>query len=249
MRARGGCLGYGGGPMARAPARSTAASRKAASSRAAASRSTPFPAVPGITAADAVFLGLAVLAALVVFRGVLAYFFAQDDFTGLARARGLLPALTGPWRWISGQLYFDLMERVAGLSPLPYRVASLAAHGATVALVYAACRRFVPPLAAMLGALWFGTHPAIYTALYSVSGIGEILSGLLAVATLLLVSRSGRERSIAVPCFVAALMCKESVVLLPVYLVARATGEDSRDEPLGATRVARPVTLLVLSAL
>src|SRR5205085_2814606 len=170
-----------------------------------------------LTASDVVFAVLAVAAGVIVFRGALGYFFAQDDFTGLARGSGLLPPLTGPWRWISGQLYFEAMGRLAGLSPLPYRIASLAAHAVTVVLVYASCRRFVPPLAATLGAAWFGTHPALYTALYSVSGIGEILSALLAVATLLLASRWGRERSLAVPCFVAALMCKESIVLLPVY--------------------------------
>ena len=77
--------------------------------RRASARAAPPPVSRLSTALGAV---LAVVAALVVFRGTLAYFFAQDDFTGLARARGIIPALQGPWRYLSGQLYFDEIAQI-----------------------------------------------------------------------------------------------------------------------------------------
>jgi len=187
---------------------------------------------------------LAVVAALVVFRGTLAYFFAQDDFTGLARARGIIPALQGPWRYLSGQLYFDVMALTAGTSALPYRLVSLLAHATTVALVFVRCsRRVALPAAAALGAIFFGTHPSLFTALYSVSGIGEILAGLLAVTTLLLVARGDRGRWFAVPAFAASLLCKESTVLLP--LGAALVAARSR----APRRFAVPIALAIVSAI
>jgi len=60
--------------------------------------------------------------------------------------RGLLPALEGPWRYISGQLYFAVMARLAGLDPFPYRAVSLAAHAATAALLCLVLRRWQAPL-------------------------------------------------------------------------------------------------------
>src|SRR5258705_6830156 len=56
-----------------------------------------------------------IAAGVAVFQGALHYFFAQDDFAGLARASGMLPRLSGMWRYLSGQLYFDVMWRFAGL--------------------------------------------------------------------------------------------------------------------------------------
>src|SRR4051794_6619071 len=64
---------------------------------------------------DLALASLAVLASIVVYRGALAYFFAQDDFTGLARARGLVAPVAFPWRWLSGQAYFVVMRSLADL--------------------------------------------------------------------------------------------------------------------------------------
>ena len=53
---------------------------------------------------------LAAVLAVLVFRGALAYGFAQDDFAALGRAAGLLPRFTEPWRWLSLQGFFDLAD-------------------------------------------------------------------------------------------------------------------------------------------
>ena len=154
-----------------------------------------------------------------VFRGALPYFFAQDDFLGLARARGLAPPLIGPWRWLSGSAYFVLMRPFGVSSAAPYHAVNLLAHAAAAALLTLLMARRVSAPAALIGAAYFATHPSLYTALYSVSGIGEVLSGLLAIVTLLLATRGGKERWLALPAFAAALLCKESVLLLPLVLM------------------------------
>lgn len=177
---------------------------------------------PATPLGEVLWMLVAIAAAMLVFRGVLPYFFAQDDFSGLARARGLLPPVVFPWRWISGQLYFDAMRALAGLVPLSYRVVSLTAHAVSVALVYRLCRRFSAAPAAAVGATFFGTHPALFTALYSISGIGELLAAACAIASLLLVTRPGRRAWFAVPLFAASLLSKESTLLVPLVALLPA---------------------------
>lgn len=167
---------------------------------------------------------IVLVAAAIVFRGALSYFFSQDDFAGLARARGLMPALVGPWRYLSGQFYFDLMRVVAGLDPRPYHAVSLFAHLATTALLLALLLRFAAAPAALVGATFFAVHPALYTALYSISGIGEILAAGFGLATILLATHAGRGRWWALPAFAASLACKESTLLLPLALAVLPAG-------------------------
>ena len=159
-------------------------------------------------------------AAAAVFRGALPYFFAQDDFLGLARARGLAPPLSGPWRWLSGQAYFELMRPFGLTSATPYHAASLMCHAAAAALLALLLARRVGAPAALIGATYFAAHPSHYTALYSVSGIGEILAGLSVLATMWWAQDRGRWRWLALPAFAAALLSKESVLLLPLFLLS-----------------------------
>lgn len=182
----------------------------------------------------------------IVFSGSLAHFFAQDDFVGLARARGLAPPLEGLWRLASGRVYFEIMAATAGLDPLPYRLASLSAHLATATLLYALLRRRLSRPAAWVGAVFFAVHPALFTALYSVSGIGEILALGLALGALLLATREDRARWLALPLYAASLLSKESLLLLPVAaalpFVRRDTGRPGRPDPLVAGLAALAVT-------
>src|SRR4051794_36154316 len=149
------------------------------------------------------------VAAAAVYRGALTYFFAQDDFAGLARASGVMPRLHAPWRWVSGQLYFDAMHALAGLHAAPYHAASLAAHVLAAVLVFAVLCGFVSAPAAWLGAAFFATHATSYTALYSISGIGEVLALGFALAALLLARAAGPRRWLALPAFALSLLCKE----------------------------------------
>lgn len=176
--------------------------------------------------------------AVVVFHRALSYFFAQDDFAGLARAAGLLPRLSGAWRWVSGQLYFDVMRSVAALDPAPYHLASLIAHATCSALIgWLLARRFSAPAAA-LGAAFFACHPSLFTAVYSVSGIGEILALLFALLAVWAFTSRGPARWMALPAFVLSLLSKESTLLLPVVLAfgfaapAGGRGGRSRMDPV-----------------
>jgi hypothetical protein len=185
---------------------------------------------------------VAAAAGVGVFRGALPYFFAQDDYLGLARARALAPALAGPWRWLSGQAYFTLMEPFGLASAAPYHAVSLATHATNAALLALLLARRMGAPAAMIGAVFYAAHPSLYTAVYSVSGIGELLSVLFVLVTLLLAGTRGATRWLTLPAFLAALACKESVLLLPMmFLVVR-------DEPippvarLAADRTGRAVT-------
>jgi hypothetical protein len=188
------------------------------------------------------------IAGAFVFRGALGYFFTQDDFAGLARAAGLLPRLSGPWRYLSGQVYFDLMRSLAGLDPWPYHAASLLAHLGCVALLFTLLvRRFAVP-AALVGTTFFAVHPALFTALYSISGIGEILALLFGLAALLAADASGPRRWLAVPLFALSLLAKESTLLLPLGLVLLRPRAGAAPGPR-ATAAVRPALDPLVGAL
>src|SRR5262249_49841233 len=136
-----------------------------------------------------------------------------------------------------------LMGAVAGLHPLPYHVVSLAVHAVCVVLVFKLCRRFVPPVPAAVGATVFGAHPALFTALYSVSGIGELLATAFGLASVLLAMERGRRAWWSLPLYAASLMSKESTLLLAVvaWLLARRAAR--ADEPRGGVPLV-PLSML-----
>ena len=193
--------------------------------------------------------GLLVAAAGVwVFRGALPYFFSADDFPALARAAGLLPRLHGPWRLLSGQLYFDLLRPIAGLDPRGYHAASLLLHAACSVALYALLRRRLSTPAALAGAGYFATHPSHYAAVYWVSAVGAPLALLAALAALAAALRPDRARWLALPLFAAALLARESVLLLPLGLWALLDWESRHRAGRGA-RAWRDPLVLALAAL
>jgi len=169
--------------------------------------------------------GLVSLAALVavvacaafVFRGSLAYFFSADDFAALARARGLAPPYPGLWRWLSGTAYFALM-RPLGLHAAPYHAVNLVAHAACAGILFALLRRRFSTPASLLGALFFAAHPTLYTAVYWVSTLNEILAALFAVLCIACAARPGPVAWASVPLFALSLLSKETTLLLPAAL-------------------------------
>ena len=165
-----------------------------------------------------VAFGLAAGAGLFVFRGALGYFFSQDDFTGLGRALGIVPRLEGPWRWISNQAFFDVLWALAGDRAWIWHATSLIVHGACVGLLLVLLARRVSLAAAFLGAVFFATHPALYTALYWIAVVNDSLALLFALATWLLAERRDLGRWAAVPAFILSLLSKETTILLPVVL-------------------------------
>jgi len=200
-------------------------------------RAIPSKAFPPHLAAIAAAV-LVCLCGFAVYHGALPYFFAQDDFIGLARARDLAHRVDGPWRWLSGQAYFDVMKGLAGLAPLPYRIVSLVTHLATACLLMVWLRRRTSPAAAWAGATFFVVHPALFTALYSIWSISETLALGFALAALLLVTRRDAARWLALPAFALSLMSKESTLLLPLLAAIELGGDRRRPASF-----LRPVTV------
>jgi len=205
----------------------------------------------GASALD-ILLSLGLVAAVfVTFGGALHYPFSQDDFWGLARALDIAPPLTTPWRFLSGQVYFDVMHAFAGLDPRPYHLASALGHAACAVLLYAWIRRFCSRPASWLGALFFAVHPSAYTELYWISAVGEIYARLFALVALHLFFSPGARRHLAAPAFALSLLCKESTILFPLVPAALLMWEAGRrgESPWRALRSASLAALFGVALL
>jgi hypothetical protein len=205
---------------------------------------------PVISRPAAAWLGglLVAAAGVWVFRGALGYFFSADDFPALARAAGLLPRLNGPWRLLSLQLNFDLLRPLAGLDPRGYHAASLLLHAACSVGLYSLLRRRLSTPAALAGAACFATHPSHYAAAYWISAVSAPMALLFALATLAAALRPDHARWLAVPLFAAALLSRESVLLLPLALWV-LLGWESLQNPRRAAPGWRDPLLLALAAI
>ncbi len=198
-------------------------------------RSRPWP--------DLLLAAAGVAFSLWVYRSALGAYFSPDDLILLERAHGLTPRLTNAWRFVSGQLYFDLVTPLFGVDPRPYMLVNWLLHGACVALLYFWARRHVGRLGAVVAAGLFGASRLFYGVVSQVVGVGELLAlAFVLAACLTLSSHSHRVRYAALPLFVLALLSKESVALLPIaLLLSPAVGATVRE------RVQRALPLLAAS--
>src|SRR5262245_13073724 len=179
---------------------------------------------------------VAAAASVLVYHRAPSYFFSQDDFLGLARASGLAPRLSGPWRYLSHQAIFDLMRPWAGLNPIPYHLVSLASHAACSALLSRFLRRSVSPPAALLGAVFFAVHPGHFGAVYWISAVGDSLALLFALAALEVAQRPDAGRWGSLPLFAASLLAKESTLLLPAVVALIPRPERAPSASRGSAR-------------
>ena len=157
-------------------------------------------------------------------------FFAQDDVTFLARARGLTPT---PWslaRPLSEGWMWRGLHAAFGLEPLPYHIFGLALHLASTAMVYAIGSRILGGrAAAFAAALLFGASSIVFTPLHWTSGIVELLVTAFSLAAFLLwlVARQRRATGLlwlAALAGLAAVLSKESAILLPLVLLVAHFG-------------------------
>jgi hypothetical protein len=148
------------------------------------------------------------------------YSFSQDDFLGLARAMGLAPRLAGPWRLASHQLAWDALLATAGPDARVAHAASIALWALLAALCAWLLTRRLGLVAGIVGGTFLGAHPAAFTAVWWISAHGDTAASLLALAAVAAWWRGERARWAAPPLFVAALMFKESVLLVPVVAAA-----------------------------
>ena len=182
------------------------------------------------------FLLVAILLGITfAFRAGLNYFFVQDDFAFLAR---LAQART-PVQWLGLFLMNDHFYRpfarvvllgipfgIFQTSPLGYHVFNLSLHLVNTLLVFRLLKSLkTTALSAALGAGLYGFYPAHLTPLVWISGIQELSVALMILLTSLAFlawsrqPRRLRYYGLSLVCYAIALLCKETAVLLPVWLV------------------------------
>jgi hypothetical protein len=169
------------------------------------------------------------------FRAGLSYFFVQDDFGFLSR----LAQVRTPAQWLALFLRNDHFYRpvarvlLLGIpfelfqtSAVGYHVFNLGLHLVNILLVYRLLRALgVAPLSATLGAGVYGFYPAHLTPLVWISGIQELSVALFLLLSSLAFLAWCREPrrlvyyGLSLAGYAAALLCKETAVLLPLWLM------------------------------
>ena len=176
-------------------------------------------------------------AALVVHVAALWNGFAYDDvpiLLGDPRVLGAAPALeilTGPY-WPGGgeslglyrplvTLTYALDWKLSGGSPAWFHAVNLLWHAVVSVLVLVVLRRLFPATAALAGALIFAVHPVHVEAIANVVGRAELMAAAFALGAALCWMRDEGQRRYAGAAllFAAALLSKESAIMLPALLV------------------------------
>jgi hypothetical protein len=179
----------------------------------------PSPAAAPRWAGPAVAAVAAAAVAVWTFRGALGYGFSQDDFLGLARATGHAARLPLGWRWLSHQLFWEVVAGPLGRSATAAHAVVLAFHAGTAALLAWLLSRRLPAPAALVGATFVASHPAAFTAVYWAAANGDVLAAFFSLATLAFAC-GHRWRWFAVPAFALAILAKESALPLPLAWLA-----------------------------
>ena len=170
-------------------------------------------------------LPLALATAAAVHAPALRTFFAQDDVTFLARARGIEPT---PWslaRPLSEGWMWRMLHAAFGLHPLPYHLFNFALHLANTALVYVIGTRLLRSRGAgFSAALLFGASSIAFTPLHWASCLVELLVTTFTLAAFAMFLATRERRGLTpgwagVLLILAALLSKESAILFPVVLL------------------------------
>ncbi len=185
--------------------------------------------------AHAAGMALALALTLGIYRGAFAGFFAQDDFGWLGDSRfssfgeyircflRFNPALG--YRPLSQETFFWLGQKLFGMWPPGFHLFSVTVHLLGTALLYLLLRKFFDPLASLAGAVFYGTHAAHVRSVYWISAFPEpsaVACYLGAILLFVRFDRSGSRRSLcaSVAVMILGVMCKESILTLPLVLAS-----------------------------
>jgi Tfp pilus assembly protein PilF len=185
------------------------------------------------------------VAVLIVFAPVLGHEFVHwDDYGTLASNSDFTPPtlakLATYWSREHMDLYIPVTYSIwagtarlayrpdgVGLNPHLFHAVNLFIHIASALAVYMVLRRLGSAVAAaLLGAMLFAVHPVQVEAVAWVSGMKDLLSGLLVtLATLFYLRdgttpRPGRSYALATGLFVLAMLAKPSAVVAPLIVGA-----------------------------
>lgn len=169
----------------------------------------------------------AALLAMWLHRGALNVFFTTDDLILFERVQGIAPHPATLWRVIPGRLWFEALMPVFGTAPSGWHAVNLVLHGAVTALVAMWARRLgTSNLVAFAAAALFGVTARARTAVWPVTGVGEMLAAALVLVALIALERdSKRGGVVAAVAQGVAMFCKETLALAPlVAWLAPAAG-------------------------
>ena len=183
------------------------------------------------------------VAAAIVHGGAITGFFAADDIDFLSRAVGRDRT---PWGWarpLPGVLRWRLFTGWFGVHPLPHlALAWFLCAGSALLVARIVIRSGLGRSTALVASVLFAGSSVAYTSTHWASGLGEVMAAAFALSALAihLECRQGAPRALAWlagACAVAAVGSKESVLLLPLALLAferlvpgRGTGRSAMRE-------------------
>jgi tetratricopeptide (TPR) repeat protein len=130
-----------------------------------------------------------------------------------------------------------------GRVPWPMHATNLVLGVLAILLAYALARHWLPPTSAVIVAAVFALHPVQIEAVAYISGRGDLLAGVLALAAALAAVR--RRVALAALAFAGSLLAKEACIGLPLVALAWA-GRDRERWPTAGALAAVAVAYLVV---
>jgi len=178
---------------------------------------------------DGVALTAILLATTALHIGALRAPFFSDDYLFLeqVRSRDLASALMSPdpignfLRPVSRALWFWLVSRIGGESPVVFHLLNLSLFLVAVALVFQLAKRMAGSVAATFASAFVGLHYAADVPLLWAAGSQDLLAVTTALAAILW-QASGR-RALAAAALGVGLLSKEGVFVTPLIAVLADT--------------------------
>lgn len=160
----------------------------------------------------------AALLAMWLHRGARNVFFTTDDLILFERVQGIVPYPATLWRVIPGRLWFEALLPAFGTAPAGWHATNLVLHGVVTALVAVWARRLgASHVVAFAAAALFGVTARARTAVWPVTGVGEMLAAALVLVALLALERdTKRGGTVAAIAQGVAMFCKETLALAPL---------------------------------
>ena len=187
-----------------------------------------------------------IILASVLYGPALGIFFSLDDFEFLLRASGHESWPEEFRRPISTRFFFTAAWNIFGDNAELYHLVQLILHLATAGMIMKVSRRLnLSPMGGRVAALLFVASPVAFTSLHWISGVAELSMAFFALLAAWFALGDGRASALgALIAFAAALLCKESAILLLPAMALLMPGKRSRRLLLGLGGSAIAVTLL-----
>jgi hypothetical protein len=158
-------------------------------------------------------------------------FFAADDLVHLQQAAGIIPTPHQPWRVLTQVLYFRAMYGLVGPSSIAFMIVNLLLHALNMGLVFGLLTgRGAHVRVAGLATALFGACPLLAIVIGHAVVIDDIAALTFALLALRgLAGHDARARLLGVASYTVAMLCKESVMFLPLLAAWPRPGAPPRE--------------------